>query len=39
MANKEQPQKKADKKPLQDKMKAATDLIEKGKKTGKVTYE
>ena len=39
MANKEQPQKKADKKPLQDKMKAATDLIEKGKKTGKLTYE
>jgi len=39
MSNKEQPQKKRNKKPIQDKLKAAHDLIEKGKKTGKLTYE
>jgi len=37
--NKEQPQKKRNKKPIQDKLKAAHELIEKGKKAGKLTYE
>lgn len=39
MPNKEQPQKKRNKKPIQDKLKAAHELIEKGKKAGKLTYE
>lgn len=39
MANKEQTQKKRIKKPEQDKMKAAKELIEKGKKSGRLTYE
>jgi len=39
MANKEQPQKKGAKKPVQDKMKIAHELIEKGKRTGRLTYE
>jgi len=39
LANKEQTQKKRIKKPEQDKMKAAKELIEKGKKSGRLTYE
>jgi RNA polymerase primary sigma factor len=38
MANKEQTQKKYVKKPVQDKMKAVKDLIEKGKKSGMLSY-
>ena len=38
MANKEQTQKKYVKKPIQDKMKAVKDLIEKGKKSGMLSY-
>lgn len=38
MQKKEQIQKKHTKKPMQDKMKAVKDLIEKGKKSGILTY-